>query len=288
MSIVVDFAWTKPTVAQLKSWGATAVGMYISHDPTKNANHSLISAYAQASIKTFLFFEDSATNAKWGYSTGHADAVYALSYATNQLNMPSWAPIFPAADYDVPDYAPNSDDPVAKMGPVGEYLRAWNDVIGFDRTGVYGSYYACLRAIAARRARYAIQTIAWSGGQVDTKDIVLFQNGGMLDSGHVDVEQIVSAELFNHIAWIPGESNPVQSAPPAQPLPRREKTDMLHLKVTAPADSGTDWSGKTRTFLYQPGQAPVHIVDAQSENAIAAAAPPVDITWSFYTSLGGM
>jgi hypothetical protein len=50
VSIVVDFARTKPTVAQLKSWGAVACGMYVSHDPSKNATAALIRQYAPARI----------------------------------------------------------------------------------------------------------------------------------------------------------------------------------------------------------------------------------------------
>jgi len=216
MSIVIDQAWAKATTAQLKSWGAVAAGMYLSRDPSKNATAPLIKAYAAAGVKSFLFFEDAADNAARGYAQGRADAMFAHASA-NALGMPVWAPIIATVDFDVPDYAPHSNDPVVKLGLVGQYLKAWCDTIGTGRVAVYGDYYVCTRAIAAGVATYAIQTVAWSGGQVDTKDIACLQNGQMLDGGLVDVEVIVSDKLLNFIAWVPGEPSP---HPVPVPVPR--------------------------------------------------------------------
>jgi hypothetical protein len=214
-AIVVDFAWHKPSAAQLKSWGAVAAGMYVSHDPAKNATAPLIKSYAAAGIKSFLFYEDTAAQAVNGHPQGVTDAVFALAQA-NALGMPAWAPIIAAIDFDVPDYSPVLSDPAAKLGPVGQYLKGWCDTIGETRAGVYGSYYTCTRAIAAGLASYAIQTIAWSGGQADLKDIACLQNGQMLDSGQVDVEVIVSSKLLSLIAWTPGEPDP--NTPPKPPV----------------------------------------------------------------------
>jgi hypothetical protein len=221
MSIVIDEAWTKATPAQAKSWGAVAVGMYVSHDPSKNATVPLISSYAAAGIKSFLFFEDTAARALGGHPAGVADAAFALAQA-NALGMPPWAPLIATADFDVKDYSPVLSDPAAKLGPVGQYLKGWCDTIGEARTGVYGSYYTCTRAIAAGLARFAVQTIAWSGRQVDLKDIALYQNGQMLAGGTVDVEVIVSPALLNLIAWTPGEPDP--AAPPEPEPPAIEVT----------------------------------------------------------------
>ena len=217
MSIVVDFAFTKPTVAQLKSWGAVACGMYVSHDPAKNATAALVKSYAAAGIKSFLFFEDTAGQAANGHSQGVTDAKFALPLATS-YGLPPWAPIVATVDFNMPDYAPGSSDPMAKLGPVGQYLKGWGDTIGKARVAVYGSYYVCVWAIAAGVSRFAIQTIAWSGGKVDLKDIALLQNGRTLDNGQVDVEVIESARLLNLIAWTPGEANPTTPPRPKPPV----------------------------------------------------------------------
>jgi hypothetical protein len=216
MSIVVDFAWVKPSTAQLKSWGAVAAFGYVSHDASKSLNGAIVRLYAAAGIKSGVFFEDTADRATAGYAAGAADARFAIVTATG-YGLPAWAPVIVAVDFDIPDYAPDSADPMAKLGPVGEYLKGWCDTIGQHRVGVYGGYWAVTRAIAAGVASYGVQTIAWSGGQVDLSEIATLQNGAMLDNGQVDVEVVVSSALLGKIAWTPGEASP--SAPPPAPKP---------------------------------------------------------------------
>jgi hypothetical protein len=213
MSIVVDFAWTKPSVAQLRSWGVSACGMYASHDLSKNASAAVVREYAAAGIKSFIFFEDAADRAAAGYAAGVDDAKFTAGI-TAGYGMPGWAPVLAAMDFDVPDYAPGSTDPKAKLGPVGEYFRGWRDIRGKSRTAGYGGYWAVTRAIAAGLASYAVQTIAWSGGLVAVDQVACLQSGAMLDGGQVDVEVIASAKLLNRIAWTPGEPDPSAPAPP--------------------------------------------------------------------------
>jgi hypothetical protein len=217
VAIVVDFAWTKPTVAQLHAWGAAAVGMYISRDPSKDATPALVDEYAKAGIKTFLFFEDTADAAARGYGQGKADAELAQS-KTAALGKPAWAPVLAGVDFDIPDYAPSSLDPVAKLGPVAEYFKGWNDVAGVAETGAYGGYWAISRLAAAKLITAAVQTVAWSGGKADTKDIACLQNGQLLDSGNVDVELIEEANLLTRLAWVPGEASPGAALPLEHPV----------------------------------------------------------------------
>ena len=101
MAIAVDFSYLKPTVQQLHAWGAVAVGMYVSHDPAKNATKELVAEYAAAGIKTFLFFEDAAGQAARGYEQGKADAAFAMAAAA-ELGKPGWAPVLAAVDFDLP------------------------------------------------------------------------------------------------------------------------------------------------------------------------------------------
>lgn len=220
MAIAVDFAWTKPSVAQLHAWGAAAVGMYISRDPAKDATPKLVDEYAQAGIKTFLFFEDAPRAATRGHAQGTADAKLAQDKAA-ALGKPAWAPVLAAVDFDIPDYAPHSAVPAEKLGPVADYFKAWNDVMGIGQTGGYGGYWAITRLTAAHLITAGVQTIAWSGGKVDVRDIACFQNGQMLDSGNVDVEVIEHDNLLARLAWMPGEpapgSHPVADHPAEAP-----------------------------------------------------------------------
>jgi hypothetical protein len=207
MAIVADFAWAKPTVAQLDSWGVVACGMYVSRDPGKNATAELVRQYASAGIKTFLFFEDAADGALGGEVQGRADAQLGKEQAA-ALGKPPWAPILPSADFDIKDYAPSSSDPVAKLGPVADYYRAWDEELGLAETGGYGGYWAVKRLAAAGLISVGVQTVAWSGGLVDTAHIAALQNARTLDNGNVDVELIESAALLDKLAWVPGEPEP--------------------------------------------------------------------------------
>jgi Rv2525c-like, glycoside hydrolase-like domain len=231
--IVADFAWSKPSAAQLRSWGAVAVGMYVSSDPAKNATRALVDEYAQAGIRTFLFFENTASGATGGYSQGKADAELAGAQA-EALGKPAWAPVLAAADFDVPDYAPSSNDPRAKLGPLAGYWQAWNDVLGRRQAGGYGGYWVISRLAAAGLISAGVQTVAWSGGQVDVKDIAALQNARTLDNGNVDVEVIESANLLARLAWVPGEADPLapQPAPPARPA--TVPSDMHLVTVSLP------------------------------------------------------
>jgi len=110
-----------------------------------------------------------------GWSAGVADAKYAQVQA-DSIGL-STHPVYMAVDFDVPDYAPGNPDPRAKLGPVGDYLAGAQSVLGTERMGVYGGYYAVSRALDAGLAHWSWQTAAWSGGKVDTR-INLFQRIG--------------------------------------------------------------------------------------------------------------
>ena len=216
MAIIADFAWSKPSVSQLDSWGVVAVGMYVSRDPGKDATPEIVRQYASAGIKTFLFFEDQSGNAGKGYAQGQVDATLAKEQSA-ALGKPPWAPVVAACDFDVPDYAPHSTDPKAKLGPLAEYFQAWCEVMGGPaEVGGYGGYWAVSRLAAAGLISVGVQTVAWSGGLVDTHHIAALQNARTLDNGNVDIEVIESVNLLNRLAWVPGEPEPgaVPVAPP--------------------------------------------------------------------------
>lgn len=218
MAIAIDFAWYKPSAAQAKSWGAVAAGMYVSHDPSKNANAQIVHEYAAAGIKTFLFFEDTAARATSGHAGGLADADFAYRTAA-AYGMPGWAPIIPTFDYDVPDAAPGSNDPLAKLGVAGQYAEGWHEYnVQHQRIAdaAYGDFYVIKRLTAARLCTLGVQTIAWSGGQVDLHDIVLLQRANQI--GQVDIEEIESASLLTHLAWMPGQVSPVAPPKPRPPV----------------------------------------------------------------------
>jgi hypothetical protein len=62
-----------------------------------------------------------------------------------------------------------------------------------------------------------VQTVAWSGGKVDTQDIACLQTATQLDGGNVDVEIIEHTNLLTRIAWVPGEASPGAVVPVSHP-----------------------------------------------------------------------
>jgi glycoside hydrolase-like protein len=279
VSIVVDFAWTKPTVAQLHSWGAVAVGMYVSRDPAKNATRALVEQYAEAGIKTFLFFEDAADGAARGYAQGKADAELAKTQAA-ELGKPGWAPVLAGVDFDIPDYAPSSSDPEKKLGPVADYFKAWNEVLGLPETGSYGGYWAVSRLAAAHLATCGVQTVAWSGGKVDTKDIACLQNAQMLDGGNVDVEIIEHQNLLTRIAWVPGEANPGEVVPASHPTDASwVSKGQLSLAGLAHGPLRTDTATVLATTMKHAGLAGPVRVYVNAGDLATAKLPAGSVVW---------
>lgn len=116
-----------------------------------------------------------------GAAAGTADAQAARA-AASAVGLAGF-PIYFAVDFDVPDYAPSSSDPRAKLGPVGDYLEAARSVMGFWLMGVYGGFYAVSRALDAGLASLAWQTLAWSGSQEDPRIQLLQRLVGTTVSG---------------------------------------------------------------------------------------------------------
>jgi hypothetical protein len=132
-----------------------------------------------------------------GAPAGTADARAAQAQAVD-VGLPD-NPIYFCVDFDIPDYAPGNADPRAKLGPVGDYLAAARDVVGQARMGVYGGYWAVSRALDAGLAEWAWQTLAWSGGKVDSR-INLLQRLGIVTVGGIDcdVNEARTAEFGQH------------------------------------------------------------------------------------------
>lgn len=128
-----------------------------------------------------------------GYAAGAADA-RAADAAAVACGLDGF-PIYMAIDFDIPDYAPKSPDPHAKLGPVGDYLAGAASVLGRTRTGVYGGFYAVSRAIDAGLVSLAWQTVAWSGGNVDPRVHLLQRLGRVVIDG-IDCDTNESRQTY--------------------------------------------------------------------------------------------
>lgn len=253
--VVVDIAWAKPSIAEIKATGAIGVVRYFSNDPTKNWTLAEFQAYTAAGLAVASVWETVATRALSDYATGQADAREADAQRA-AAGFPADMPIHFAVDTDT-DWA-----------HVAGYFAGAANVLTRDRVGVYGG----IRVIeGAAQAGYPFrwQTLAWSGGRISPL-ATLYQNGSSAFSGGGDINLALAADWGQY---------PRQEAD--MPLTPQEKQDIADLVVqtlfNAPVPNLAEPDGKggvfSETFIHLPERADLNA--ATTQRAIAALAQQV-------------
>jgi hypothetical protein len=192
MTIVIDIAWDRPTVAQIQATGATGVLRYLSSDPTKNLTAAEVHDYHAAGLAVGTVWETTASRATQGYQAGIDDGNVADGQR-QQVGLPADHPIYAAVDTDT-DWASCAD-----------YFRGFAAVIGQQRTGVYGGF-RVVEGAYGDGYRLLWQTLAWSGGQV-SKHACLYQDGRTVLSGNADVNQVLAADWGQYPHPTPAEAD---------------------------------------------------------------------------------
>lgn len=187
----LDYSGGRPRGAAVRAAGYGFVVRYLENGLVSdrvNINAAEFADMRNNGVAVGLVWESQAQRATAGHDAGVADAQRAVRSA-EAIGAAGW-PIYLAIDFDIPDYAPKSSDPRAKLGPCGDYLAGAASVLGRGRTGVYGGFYAVSRALDAGLVTFAWQTVAWSGGQTDPR-IHLFQRVGTItvDGVACDVDE---------------------------------------------------------------------------------------------------
>jgi hypothetical protein len=228
--VIIDYSTARPSVATLKAAKVTAVGRYIGWDSVpgyssigKNLTAPVARALIASGISIFLAFEYAADAALKGHAQGVADGKLATQQLA-ALGAPAGMTVYFALDFDIPDYAPASSDPRAKLGPAAAYFDGIHSTNPHYTVGVYGGYYAVKRVLDARLAAMGWQTIAWSGGQRDPR-AVLYQTGATtLGGADVNVHEGTAADFGQ---W----PRPATPAHPATP-----KGSTLKISTPPPGD----------------------------------------------------
>ncbi|HEV2375604.1 MAG TPA: glycoside hydrolase domain-containing protein [Streptosporangiaceae bacterium] len=194
--MIIDYSNFRPGIQELKGAGVTAVGRYIgwnSEPGYGNPGHNIDKAEADLlignGISVFLCFEYEAAAASKGAPQGTEDGKLASQQLAN-MGAPGDMAVYFAVDFDIPDYAPGSNDPKAKLGPVADYFAAINACKPRYKVGVYGGYYVVSRAMEAGLAQMGWQTVAWSGGMTCDK-AVLLQTGAQVWAPNADINQLM-------------------------------------------------------------------------------------------------
>lgn len=200
MAVGVDYAWSHPSPASLKAARVEFACRYLAVDETKSLSAAEAKALAAAGIWSVVVWESTANRMLGGKAAGVADAKAAAAQAT-AAGQPAGRPIYFAADFDATE---------AQQPQINAYLDGAASVIGAARVGIYGGYYPVKRALDVGKAKWAWQTIAWSGGQWDPRAHI--RQGAQKSIGGVSCDLNTSmATDFGQ--WKPGgitpEVNPV-------------------------------------------------------------------------------
>jgi Rv2525c-like, glycoside hydrolase-like domain len=162
--IGIDYAFfPHPSITAMKNAGVSFVCRYISPDPANDANGKNLlpgecKALLNAGFRVVVVIERGAGWMKGGRAAG-ADAATHANAVVKALGMPS-IPVYGAADWDATP---------AEQAPINACLDGMAQVLGRNRTGIYGGYYVVMRAFDAGKAHWGWQTLAWSGGQWDKR-----------------------------------------------------------------------------------------------------------------------
>jgi hypothetical protein len=159
--LVIDYAWTRPSPAAIAAAGYKGVVRYLSTDPTKNLSQAEAQALGVVGLGVRCAWETTATRATAGGGAGYDDASAANSQA-DSLGYPSDVPLFYAVDEEVD---PNS----VKAYFLGAQSAGLRPVKG------YGDAAICDALAEWGFGNDHWQTVAWSGGEVDTANAALYQ-----------------------------------------------------------------------------------------------------------------
>lgn len=189
----VDYAWTHPGGATLKTAGKKFACRYLSTDHSKNLTKAEADDLAAHGVASVVVWETTIKRALSGKTGGAADAKTAAGLAA-ACGMPSDRPIYFAVDFDA---APG------QQTAINAYLDGAASVLGRARVGIYGGYYPVKRALDAKKATWAWQTAAWSGGQWDARAHI--RQGAQTTIGGVSCD-LNTAMQTDFGQWTPGKS----------------------------------------------------------------------------------
>lgn len=189
----VDYAWDRPTPAELVAAGKHFACRYHSWDPSKNLTRAEANRLAAAGIWCVSNWEATA-NGALEYQKARAVAIAAADQA-DDCGQPADRPIYFSVDFDA--------SPAQLAGPVASYFRIIADEIGHHRVGAYGGYRTIKYLFDNDLISWGWQTYAWSGEQWDDRaHIRQYHNGVNIGGNDVDLDRAMVADYGQ---WKPGE-----------------------------------------------------------------------------------
>lgn len=163
MRLGLDYAGGRPGGAAIRAAGYDFVVRYLSDGGPSLPGKLLTPAEAndlrRHGISIVSNWETTANRMLDGFDAGVVDARRALNQVLacgGRLDRP----IYFSADFDATP---------AQQAPIDAFLRGAATVIGAGNVGIYGGYWPVSRALDNGTARWAWQTDAWSGSNVERR-----------------------------------------------------------------------------------------------------------------------
>lgn len=210
---VLDFSAGVPSAAAVKAAGYGGAVRYISPGREawmrgKNATREQVDAYTAAGLGVAFVWQYRASGQDTlrGGAGGREDAQNAKG-KLDYLGRPD-APVYFAVDFDCTLDQWNTI--------VVHYFRAANQILGVQRTGVYGSSRVCAWAVedgvvgsAGGGKHFCWQTTAWSRGEIGSEAVLLQKIGTVtVDGIACDINDVL------HTNW--GTTSQAQPPAPQQ------------------------------------------------------------------------
>jgi hypothetical protein len=178
----LDIAWARPTDSDILGTGARFVARYLSPDASKNITAAEVQGYPHDGISVVVVWESTAQRMLDGHAAGVADA-QAAEAERKAVGLPDDQAIYFACDFDVQG---------GQFSTINDYMRGVNSVIGLNRSGFYGGYYAVENVAAApTTATYFWQADAWSNGRWSAHANIR-QDGGTAIGGSADIDHAMT------------------------------------------------------------------------------------------------
>jgi hypothetical protein len=232
----VDYAGGRIAAADLRSNGVVFACRYLTDGgpglPGKQLQPDEFTDLVTHGINVVFNHETTADMMLGGQSQGVADATANLAYLRSFPNMAAANPvIYYSCDFDE---APNQQD------AINGYLSGAASVLGGPQyVGIYGGYWPLSRALDAGVCKYAWQTEAWSGGNIDSRVNIVQRNGlGYLTVDGVQCDQNQAhSDDYGHWNYAPSPS-PLPQPVPVTPIPPPPRTsqDLFNLVVSELTD----------------------------------------------------
>lgn len=226
----IDYAFSRPSVAAMKTAGVTFACRYVSTPGNpKNLTKAEATKLRAAGIDVVTNFE------VWGFSRpqdvaslGHAQGVRDAESGASQhaaCGGPPRAPIVFSVDTDVQG--------LGKIPQALDYAAGLASVLGKSRVGLYGGYGLIRAMFDADACKYGWQTLAWSYGHVDPR-VQIFQYSvtGVIGGAQVDLDHALYADFGQ---WDPPKP------PQPKPLPDAHRMAVLREWILARHAEGWTW-----------------------------------------------